>query len=120
MKVQVFSPEGVRLTSRGMLLLAARERAAGNPVAADRMEHQARKRAGDAQARLGRWIKDGRSHGFWIGSTRVGWINLSPRKIGHPTSYAWRAGGRKGTESDLRSARRAVIASIRGTRPHGE
>lgn len=100
-------------TAGGLRLIAEQERAVGNIAEADRLEHQARRRVGTAKSRLGRWARDGRSHGFWLLSTRIGLITLSGRP-GELGRYRWSAAGKKGRSNTLAAAKNAVIKAIKG------
>lgn len=65
---------------------------------------------------LSEWRRAGRSHGFWIGSTRIGLITISgrPRELGR---YRWSAAGKKGRSNTLAAAKNAVTKAIKGPKP---
>lgn len=76
----------------------------------------AREMLGRVYSRKGEWRRPGRSHGFWIGSTRIGMITLSGRP-GELERYRWSAAGKKGRSNTLAAAKNAVIKAIKGPKP---
>ncbi len=57
------------------------------------------------------WERGYKSHGYWLGKTRVGHVEIEPGK--HlEMKYRWRVGNHGGTVTTLREAKRLVEQAV--------
>ena len=62
------------------------------------------------------WERGYRSHGFWLGKTRIGIVRVEPGRS-LEMKYQWQAGTHQGQTTTLREAKRLVYLSIPAARP---
>lgn len=73
--------------------------------------HRATRRARSASRAKPFWERGYKSHGYWLGKSRIGYIEVVPGKS-LEMKYHWQAGTHAGQATTLRDAKRLVEQTI--------